>query len=181
MCLTRPVSQSRLWTIESSSRRLSPEIWRQVASHLPRRDLKTLLHIPHVLSRIAFELVFTRVDLHIGVCRLANEDGQHDLNDPDRPGFALEKKLAQRTADIVARIVQDPNFAKLIRTVRISAERRDKSNHMAFRTSSCLFYTSYYRKEKRVDKTLFFPSDMLATAIPKLINMREVIYTSTLR
>lgn len=139
MCLTRPVSQSRLWTIESNSRRLSPEIWRQVASHLPRRDLKTLLHIPHVLSRIAFELVFTRIDLHIGVCRLANEEGQHDINDPDRPGFALEKKLAQRTADIVARIVQDPNFAKLVKTVRISAERRDRTNHMAFRTSLCHF------------------------------------------
>ena len=136
MCLTLPLSQSRLWTIESNSRRLSPEIWRQVASHLPRRDLKTLLQIPHVLSRIAFELVFARIDLHIGLCRISKEDSQHDLSDPDNPSVALEKRLAQRTADIVARIVLDPNFAKLIKTVRISAERRDKTNHMAFRTSS---------------------------------------------
>lgn len=134
MCLTQP--QSRLWSIESNSRRLSPEIWRQVASYLPRRDLKSLLQLPHVLSRIAFQLVFTRIDLHFGVCKLANEEGKHDLDDPDRPGFKLEKRLAQRTADIIARVVLDPSFANLIRTVRISAERKDRSNHMAFRTSA---------------------------------------------
>ncbi|KAL5520579.1 hypothetical protein ACEPAG_9803 [Sanghuangporus baumii] len=149
---------SRLWSIESASRRLSPELWRQIASFLPRRDLKTLMQIPHVLSRIAFELVFQTVDLHIGVCRLAGEDknwGDGDLDHPDRPGYKLEKQLAQRTADIVARIVLDPSFAKLIRTVRISAERKDRSQHMAFR------------------------ANMLATALPKLTNLREVIFTGS--
>ncbi|KAL5478706.1 hypothetical protein ACEPAI_1983 [Sanghuangporus weigelae] len=149
---------SRLWSIESASRRLSPELWRQIASFLPRRDLKTLMQIPHVLSRIAFELVFQTVDLHIGVCRLSGEDknwGDGDLDHPDRPGYKLEKQLAQRTADIVARIVLDPSFAKLIKTVRISAERTDKSQHMAFR------------------------ANMLATALPKLTNLREVIFSGS--
>ncbi|EJD04668.1 uncharacterized protein FOMMEDRAFT_132624 [Fomitiporia mediterranea MF3/22] len=149
---------SRLWSIESASRRLSPELWRQIASLLPRRDLKTLMQIPHVLSRIAFELVFERVDLHIGVCRLNGEDknwGDGDQDHPDRPGYRLEKQLAQRTADIVARIVLDPSFAKLIKTVRISAERTDRSQHMAFRTN------------------------MLATALPKLIHLKEVIFAGS--
>ena len=116
------------------------------------------MQIPHVLSRIAFELVFQTVDLHIGVCRLSGEDknwGDGDSDHPDRPGFKLEKQLAQRTADIVARIVLDPSFAKLVRTVRISAERTDRSQHMAFRTN------------------------MLATALPKLTNLREVIFSGS--
>ena len=179
-------NQSRLWSIESASRRLSPELWRQVALFLPRRDLKTLMQIPHVLSRIAFELVFQRVDLHIGICKLAGEEriysspassspassagggggasgsagsggsGWHFQHDhPDRPGYKLEMQLAQRTADIMSRIVLDPQFAKLIRTVRISAERHDRSQHMAFR------------------------SNMLATAIPKLTSLKEVIFTGS--
>ena len=118
------------------------------------------MQIPHVLSRIAFELVFQQVDLHIGVCRLTGEDKNWgstlgDQDHPDRPGFKLEKQLAQRTADIVARIVLDPSFAKLIKTVRISAERTDRSQHMAFRTN------------------------MLATALPKLVNLQEIIFTGS--
>ena len=136
-----------MWNIESASRRLSPEVWRRIAEFLPRRDLKTLLHIPHVLSRIAFERVFQRIDLDLGACILAGEkvlwkNGDF-YDDPDRPGLRLEKKLAQRTADIVARIVLDPSFAKLVKTVRISAGRRDASHHMAFQTSRLPKFLSY--------------------------------------
>ena len=44
----------------------STEIWRQIALLLPRRDLKTLLLVPHVLSRIASQLLFRKIDLHFG-------------------------------------------------------------------------------------------------------------------
>ena len=44
----------------------STEIWREIASFLPRRDLKTLLVLPHVLSRIASQLLFRKIDLHFG-------------------------------------------------------------------------------------------------------------------
>ena len=56
-------------------------------------------------------------------------------DDPDRPGFKLEKWLVQRTADIVSRIVLDPGFARLIKTIRVSATPRDKTQHMAFGSS----------------------------------------------
>ena len=49
--------------------RFSTEIWREVALWLPPRDLKSLLAVPHVLSRIASELLFQRIDLHL--CELA--------------------------------------------------------------------------------------------------------------
>ena len=44
----------------------STEIWREIALWLPPRDLKSLLHVPHVLSRIASELLFQRIDLQLG-------------------------------------------------------------------------------------------------------------------
>ena len=44
----------------------STEIWREIATWLPPRDLKSLLGVPHVLSRIASELLFQSIDLHLG-------------------------------------------------------------------------------------------------------------------
>ncbi|TFK21456.1 hypothetical protein FA15DRAFT_80606 [Coprinopsis marcescibilis] len=45
---------------------ISIEIWREVAMFLPRRDLKALLWVPHVMSRVASRLLFREVDLHFG-------------------------------------------------------------------------------------------------------------------
>ena len=44
----------------------STEIWREIAVWLAPRDLKSLLSVPHVLSRIASELLFQRIDIHLG-------------------------------------------------------------------------------------------------------------------
>lgn len=44
----------------------STEIWREIVLWLPPRDLKSLLQVPHVLSRIASELLFQRIDIHLG-------------------------------------------------------------------------------------------------------------------
>ncbi len=44
----------------------STEVWREIALWLPPRDLKSLLLVPHVLSRVASELLFQRIDLHLG-------------------------------------------------------------------------------------------------------------------
>lgn len=44
----------------------STEVWREIAMFLPRRDLKMLLLLPHVLSRIASQLLFRKIDLHFG-------------------------------------------------------------------------------------------------------------------
>lgn len=83
--------------------RFSTEIWRQIALWLPRRDLKTLLHIPHVLSRIASQLLFRKIDLF----------------------FASDKWDSQRSADILTRIITDSAFANLVRTLRIFVPGRD--------------------------------------------------------
>ncbi|KAI0772310.1 hypothetical protein BD413DRAFT_612487 [Trametes elegans] len=83
----------------------STEIWREIALWLPPRDLKSLLKVPHVLSRIASELLFQRVDLHL----------------------ASEKRESQRSADILTRIITDASFASHIRTLRVFVPGRETS------------------------------------------------------
>ena len=81
--------------------------------------------------------MFQTVDLHLGAVLSEGPDGQYEEDDdPDRPGFKLEKWLVQRTADIVSRIVLDPGFARLIKKIRVSATPRDKTQHMAFGSSA---------------------------------------------
>ncbi|TDL27100.1 hypothetical protein BD410DRAFT_783287 [Rickenella mellea] len=151
--------KSRLWGIQSGSRQLSPEIWRQIASCLPRRDLKTLLHIPHVLSRISFEFVFEVLDFHLGAC--VTEDESHgEWVGEEEDGYyhrdlKLEKYLAQRTADIIARIMIDPGFSRLVRKLRIFASPHHRCDHMVFQTA------------------------MLSIALPRLINLRHVSFAGS--
>jgi len=106
-----------------------------IPSPAPRSE--DVVAAPHILSRIAFEMVFQTVDFHFGICRVPAADSkwmqEHDKE--DLPSIQLEKSLSKRTADILSRIIIDPSFAKLVKTVRISAERRDRVDHMGFRTS----------------------------------------------
>ncbi|KAI0673254.1 hypothetical protein C8Q78DRAFT_1077528 [Trametes maxima] len=81
----------------------STEIWREIALWLPPRDLKSLLQVPHVLSRIASELLFQRIDLHL----------------------ASEKRESQRSADILTRIITDASFASHVRTLRVFVPGRE--------------------------------------------------------
>ncbi|KAI8996252.1 hypothetical protein BD414DRAFT_512690 [Trametes punicea] len=81
----------------------STEIWREIASWLPPRDLKSLLQVPHVLSRIASELLFQRIDLHL----------------------ASEKRESQRSADILTRIITDASFASHVKTLRVYVPGRE--------------------------------------------------------
>ncbi|PIL25681.1 hypothetical protein GSI_11431 [Ganoderma sinense ZZ0214-1] len=81
----------------------STEIWREIALWLPPRDLKSLLHVPHVLSRIASELLFQRIDLQL----------------------ASEKRESQRSADILTRIITDTSFASHVKTLRVFVPGRE--------------------------------------------------------
>ncbi|OCH84074.1 hypothetical protein OBBRIDRAFT_839982 [Obba rivulosa] len=81
----------------------STEIWREIALWLPSRDLKTLLSVPHPLSRIASELLFQKIDLK----------------------FASDKQESQRSADILTQFITDENFAKHVKLLRVFVPGRD--------------------------------------------------------
>ncbi|KAF9475599.1 hypothetical protein BDN70DRAFT_813850 [Pholiota conissans] len=139
--------------------RVSNEIWREIALHLPRRDLKALLFVPHPLSRIASQLLFWELNLHF-TSSAAEVYGihtgghlqHHHLLSAQREEDAAH---AQRSADILTRIITDPIFASAVRTLRIYAFRRDRDGSIAFQTG------------------------MLMNALPRLINLRNVHLSST--
>jgi hypothetical protein len=118
--------------------RVSNEIWREIALYLPRRDLKALLFVPHTISRIASQLLFWELDLHFTTA----SDGESDhLPEPylaDQRTAAAQRdedaRHAQRSADILTRIIVDSSFASAARTLRIFALRKDHDGSMAFQT-----------------------------------------------
>ncbi|KAH9834599.1 uncharacterized protein C8Q71DRAFT_797831 [Rhodofomes roseus] len=112
----------------------STEIWREIARWLPPRDLKNVLLVPHILSRIASELLFRKIDLF----------------------FVPDKRESQRSADILTRVIVDKEFAKHVKTLRVFYQGRDVS-------------------------PMTFQTGMLANALPKLVNLRNVHCSMRLR
>ena len=115
---------------------------------LPRRDLKTLLFVPHILSRVASQLLFRELDLHFTGDYSGYGGGESD----DESGGAMssgavgylgggmrdrealmeererdEGRHAQRTADVLTRLIVDQKFANAVRTLKIyCSSRRDR-------------------------------------------------------
>ncbi|KAF8991615.1 hypothetical protein BDQ17DRAFT_1432957 [Cyathus striatus] len=143
--------------------RLSPEIWREIALFLPRRDLKSLLFVPHAVSRVASQLLFRELDLHFSAVEGEEEENASNAMVCDGPsglsGGVPTKddqaaRHAQRSADILTRIITDPGFAIAVKTLRIYAASRERDAGMAFQTG------------------------MLTNALPKLVNLRNVHISS---
>ncbi|KAF7325776.1 J domain-containing protein [Mycena kentingensis (nom. inval.)] len=136
----RPITVDKLLSpIPTSKGRFSDEIWREIALWLPRTDLKTLLFVPNALSRVAGQLLFRRLDIHLSV----------PPDSEDNPPFA------RRTADILTRVIVDPAFGGFVRTLRVHSYAVGKDEAMSFQIS------------------------MLANALHKLVNLRNV-YISAL-
>ncbi|KAJ7728929.1 hypothetical protein DFH07DRAFT_850615 [Mycena maculata] len=127
--------------LPASKGRFSDEIWREIALWLPRRDLKTLLFVPNALSRVASQLLFRKLDLHLSV-------------PPDHED-AVVATYAQRSADILTCVIVDPSFGSFVRTL-------------------CIYSYAIAK-----DDTMAFQIGMLANALPKLVNLRNV-YISAL-
>ncbi|KAG1808003.1 uncharacterized protein BJ212DRAFT_1449154 [Suillus subaureus] len=106
--------------------RFSAEVWREVALYLPKRDLKSLLSIPHVLSRIASQLIFREIDLHF----TASPEPPEPMTDAGE----LDAWHYQRSADILTRILVDPVFASQVRSLSVYAVVSDTSHTLAFQT-----------------------------------------------
>ncbi|KAJ7100147.1 hypothetical protein B0H15DRAFT_818894 [Mycena belliarum] len=121
--------------LPTSKGRFSDEIWREIALWLPRRDLKTLLFVPNSLSRVASQLLFRKLGLHLSL-------------PPDHDDVAGVH--AQRSADILTRVITDPPFGSFVRTLCIYSHAVGKDESMAFQIG------------------------MLANALPKLVNLRNV-------
>jgi hypothetical protein len=91
----------------------SNEIWSEIASFLSRRDLRSLLLVPHVLSSIASRLLFKDVCLQFGTAQF--DTGYSE----DAAG--IDRWHAQRSAEILIRLLSDTEYADLVRSLSIRA------------------------------------------------------------
>ncbi|KAG2352713.1 hypothetical protein BDR07DRAFT_1312760 [Suillus spraguei] len=128
--------------------RFSAEVWRKIALYLPKRDLKSLLLVPHALSRIASQLIFREIDLHFTASPGPNNRYKDVLGGHDEQ--ELDAWHYQRSADILTRILVDTVFASHIRSLSVYAIVSDASHILAFKTG------------------------MLINSLPKLCNLRSV-------
>ncbi|KAG2363903.1 hypothetical protein BDR07DRAFT_1403054 [Suillus spraguei] len=133
------------------SPRFSVEIWREIALYLPKRDLKSLLLVPHALSRIASQLIFREIDLHFtALLEPPRADNRYRYIYGDHDEQELDTWHYQRSADILTRILVDPAFASQVRNLSVYAVISDPSHILAFQTG------------------------MLINSLPKLGNLRSV-------
>ncbi|KII89436.1 hypothetical protein PLICRDRAFT_160809 [Plicaturopsis crispa FD-325 SS-3] len=135
----------------SPSTSFSTELWREIALYLPRRDLLSLLWVPHVLSRIASQLLFRTINLHFSAWVPTDEDveGESWSSDGHAAARAADTPHSLRSADILTHMIVDPGFSSLVRTLRIHAVTRD-SGAMSFQIG------------------------MLGNVLPKLKNLKNV-------
>ncbi|KAJ7185689.1 hypothetical protein C8R46DRAFT_1288730 [Mycena filopes] len=109
--------------LPASKGRFSDEIWREIALWLPRRDLKTLLFVPNALSRVASQLLFRKLDLHLSV------PPDHE----DATNASISANYARRSADILTRLITDSAFGGFVRTLCIYSHAIGKDDSsMAF-------------------------------------------------
>lgn len=109
------------------------EVWREIALFLPKRDLKSLLLVPNALSRIASQLLFREIDLHLTP---AMEPGGAEGRVRPTQGGSVEQDIDtwhyQRSADILTRILVDSHFAGQVRSLSIFAVSYDVTQLLAF-------------------------------------------------
>lgn len=91
----------------------SNEIWWEIASFLSRRDLRSLVSVPHALSLIARQLLFRDVTLQLG----SESDSGDEAFDP----VEMDKWHARRTAEILSQLVSYPECASQVRSLTVDA------------------------------------------------------------
>ena len=92
---------------------ISNEIWWEIASFLPRRDLRSLISVPHALSSIARQLLFRDVSLQLG----DNESYAHDDRAFDL--VEMDKWHARRSAEMLCHLVSHPPCASQVRSLTV--------------------------------------------------------------
>ncbi|KAH9957833.1 hypothetical protein BC827DRAFT_1101361, partial [Russula dissimulans] len=117
--LPPPAVQCRMLAIS----RVSNEIWSEIASFLPRQDLRSLLLVPHVLSSIASRLLFRDICLQFGTAQ--SDDGKSTASEE------IDKWHGRRSADILIRLVSDTEYAGLVKSLSVRV-REDGPNMNSF-------------------------------------------------
>jgi hypothetical protein len=101
---------------------ISNEIWREIASFLSRRDLRSLIFVPHPLSSIARQLLFRDISVVFGADDLVHKDRDDAVK--------KEKRHARLSAEILSQLIADPACASQVKTFKVWAP--EDSRHILF-------------------------------------------------
>lgn len=108
-------------------------MWREIALFLPKRDLKSLLFVPNALSRIAGQLLFREIDLHLtAAMEFCGAESRFQPAQGESVDQDIDAWHYQRSADILTRILVDPHFAGQVRSLSIFALSYDVKQPLAF-------------------------------------------------
>ncbi|KAI0298282.1 hypothetical protein BC826DRAFT_967453 [Russula brevipes] len=141
-------STARISDTTYNAPHLSVELWREIVSYLSRRDLRSLVSVPHVLSSIARQFLFRDVTLHLGTGKW-DADRRWVSFDPDE----IDKWHAWRSAEILRRLNSDATYASQVRSLTIWAPQLSED------TTSSWFMV------------------MLPSALEKLVNLKIAMCT----
>lgn len=92
--------------------------------YLPHKDLRTLLLLPHSLSKIASQLLFRRIRLLFGTAQY--------LDGPSPDAKAIDDWHVQRNVDIISHLMSDPTYAGFVQNLEIVAPTENKSYFSEF-------------------------------------------------
>ena len=129
---------------------LPAEIWEEIASFLSRRDLRSLIFVPHPVSSIARQLLFRHVSVGFGT----------------GDTLEMENRHARLSAEILFQLIVDPACASQVRTLKVWAP--EDSRHILF----ALFMGALtFLLNRRSVNQMYLVT--LTAVLPRLINLKE--------
>jgi hypothetical protein len=135
---------------------LPVELWRKIVSYLSRRDLRSLVSVPHVLSSIARQFLFRDVTLHLGTGKW-NADRAEVLFNPE-----IDKWHARRSAEILCRLNSDATYASQVRSFTIWAPQRSSTSQ----------FMGVPTPPSQISPYLPINLVLLTSALTKLVNLK---------
>ena len=139
------------------------EIWSQILRYVPRIDQTKLLEVSHLFHDIALDLVFSAVKIYF----LEGDQAYNFLNTShDDFVETYAEDLVTRSYEILRRIIRDPVFAQVVKSVTVIAF----SDSMSLFEQREFFYSVNSRFLTRISSIVTL-ADALA-ALPHLRSFR---------
>jgi len=104
------------------------EIWTAILDHLPLSARRVCLSTNRLLHDIAVRSLFTTVHIYLGAWEtlhdgLDDEASTPDLDEATTPD--LDECAIAHSKEILKRIIDDPAFASIVRTLIVHAHMKD--------------------------------------------------------
>ncbi|KAI0742233.1 hypothetical protein C8Q80DRAFT_1272944 [Daedaleopsis nitida] len=107
-----------IWGLRASP--LPYELWEQILHQLPRSDQRACLGVSKIVHDVALPLVFSRITVFFGCWQFANDPVALEYSTWSQQDRDAHKRNLN-TTDLLRHIVQEPEFAKLVKEMSVAA------------------------------------------------------------